>query len=48
MFVALDPPKAARTAIAAWRDELLAGRSELRPVAAQALHVTLAFLGWQG
>jgi 2'-5' RNA ligase len=47
MFVALDPPEAARAAIAAWRDELLADRSELRPVATQALHVTLAFLGWQ-
>jgi RNA 2',3'-cyclic 3'-phosphodiesterase len=47
MFVALDPPPAARAAIAAWRDELLAGRPELRPVAEQALHVTLAFLGWQ-
>jgi 2'-5' RNA ligase len=47
MFLALDPPGEARAAIAAWRDELLAGRSELRPVAEQALHVTLAFLGWQ-
>jgi len=47
MFVALDPPDDARSAIAAWRDELFAGRSELRPVAEQALHVTLAFLGWQ-
>jgi RNA 2',3'-cyclic 3'-phosphodiesterase len=47
MFVALDPPDSARAAIAAWRDELLAGRDEVRPVAEQALHVTLAFLGWQ-
>jgi RNA 2',3'-cyclic 3'-phosphodiesterase len=47
MFVALDPPEASRAAIAAWRDELLAGRPELRPVAPEALHVTLAFLGWQ-
>jgi 2'-5' RNA ligase len=47
MFVALDLPEGARGAIAAWRDELVAGRSELRPVAPEALHVTLAFLGWQ-
>lgn len=47
MFVALDPPEEARAAIAAWRDELLAGGSGLRPVAAEALHVTLAFLGWR-
>jgi 2'-5' RNA ligase len=47
MFVALDLPEPARTRIAAWRDELAAGRSELRPVAPDALHVTLAFLAWQ-
>jgi 2'-5' RNA ligase len=47
MFLALDPPGGARAAIAAWRDELLGGRAELRPVAEQALHVTLVFLGWQ-
>jgi 2'-5' RNA ligase len=33
--------------MAAWRDELVSGRSELRPVAPQALHLTLVFLGWQ-
>lgn len=47
MFVALDPPPEARAAIAAWRDELTAGRGDLRPVRPEALHVTLAFLGWQ-
>lgn len=47
MFVALDPPEAACADLAAWRDRLVAGRPELRPVAPQALHVTLAFLGWQ-
>jgi RNA 2',3'-cyclic 3'-phosphodiesterase len=47
MFVALDPPPEARAALAAWRDELLAGRPELRPVPERALHVTLVFLGWQ-
>jgi 2'-5' RNA ligase len=47
MFVALDLPEPARTAIADWRDELLSGREELRPVGRDALHVTLAFLAWQ-
>jgi RNA 2',3'-cyclic 3'-phosphodiesterase len=47
MFVALDLPADARQAVATWRDELLAGRSELRPVPLDHLHVTLAFLGWQ-
>jgi 2'-5' RNA ligase len=47
MFVALDLPDDARSALAAWRDELVAGRSDLRPVDAGALHVTLVFLGWQ-
>src|SRR4051812_21158674 len=47
MFVALDLPDPARAAIASWRDELVAGRSDLRPVAPEALHVTLAFLAWQ-
>jgi 2'-5' RNA ligase len=47
MFVALDIPEPARSAIAAWRDELVAGRHELRPLAATTLHVTLAFLAWQ-
>jgi RNA 2',3'-cyclic 3'-phosphodiesterase len=47
MFVALDLPEPARAALAGWRDALVAGRSDLRPVAPEALHVTLAFLGWQ-
>jgi 2'-5' RNA ligase len=47
MFVALDLPEEAREAIAAWRDELLGEGKGLRPVATEALHVTLAFLGWQ-
>ena len=47
MFVALDLPEPARTALAGWRDSLVAGRGELRPVAPTALHVTLVFLGWQ-
>jgi RNA 2',3'-cyclic 3'-phosphodiesterase len=47
MFVALDLPAEARLALAAWRDRLTEGRRELRPVRAEALHVTLVFLGWQ-
>jgi RNA 2',3'-cyclic 3'-phosphodiesterase len=47
MFVALDLPDAAREALAGWRDELVEGRRDLRPVRAEALHVTLVFLGWQ-
>jgi 2'-5' RNA ligase len=47
MFVALDLPPRARTELAAWRDALVAGRADLRPVAPEALHVTLVFLGWQ-
>jgi RNA 2',3'-cyclic 3'-phosphodiesterase len=47
MFVALDLPEGPRGGLAAWRDELVAGRRDLRPVAESALHVTLVFLGWQ-
>jgi RNA 2',3'-cyclic 3'-phosphodiesterase len=47
MFVALDLPDRARSALASWRDELVEGRRDLRPVRAEALHVTLVFLGWQ-
>jgi 2'-5' RNA ligase len=45
MFVALDLPEETRAAIAEWgRRELTDGA--LRPVAAESLHVTLAFLGY--
>jgi 2'-5' RNA ligase len=47
MFVALDLPAQARAELAAWRDTLISGRDDLRPVAPEALHVTLVFLGWQ-
>lgn len=46
MFVALDLPDAVRAAIAAWGREELADPA-LRPVPAENLHVTLAFLGWR-
>jgi 2'-5' RNA ligase len=47
MFVALDLPDGARDALVEWRDRLIAGRRDLRPVRPEALHVTLVFLGWQ-
>jgi 2'-5' RNA ligase len=47
LFLALDLPEPARESLASWRDELIAGRRDLRPVRAEALHVTLVFLGWQ-
>jgi 2'-5' RNA ligase len=47
LFVALDLPATARDALAEWRDELIAGRDDLRPTRPETLHVTLAFLGWR-
>jgi 2'-5' RNA ligase len=47
MFVALDLPGEPRAALAGWRDALVHGRRDLRPVPEDHLHVTLAFLGWQ-
>ena len=46
LFLALDLPEPARAAIAAWRDRAIEGRPALRPVRAEALHVTLVFLGY--
>lgn len=45
--MALDLPERERRELALWRDELIAGRDELRPVREEALHVTLAFLGYR-
>lgn len=47
LFLALDPPGAARDRLAAWRDRALAGRDDLRAVPTEVLHVTLAFLGYR-
>jgi len=44
LFVALDPPEAVRSALGAWSAEALSDPA-LRPVPAENLHVTLAFLG---
>lgn len=43
--MALDLPEPARAELARWRDAATAGRSELRPVPEEQLHVTLVFLG---
>jgi 2'-5' RNA ligase len=48
LFLALELPEAAQAAIAAAGRRLAAGRDELRPVAAESLHVTLVFLGRRG
>jgi RNA 2',3'-cyclic 3'-phosphodiesterase len=47
MFLALDLPEDARQRLADWRDLILDGRRDVRPVRLEALHVTLVFLGWQ-
>jgi RNA 2',3'-cyclic 3'-phosphodiesterase len=47
MFLALDLPEDPRNALVAWRDLILDGRRDVRPVRCEALHVTLVFLGWQ-
>jgi RNA 2',3'-cyclic 3'-phosphodiesterase len=47
LFVALDLPPEYRSQLAAWRDEAVRGRDDLRPVAEIALHSTLVFLGYQ-
>lgn len=47
LFVALELPADSRAALAAWTRDVLGGDESLRLVAGDALHVTLAFLGWQ-
>ena len=43
--MALELDEVGRAGVAAWRDALLVATAALRPVPAEALHVTLAFLG---
>jgi RNA 2',3'-cyclic 3'-phosphodiesterase len=45
LFVALDLPAEARSALVEWREKALGDREALRPVAPDGLHVTLVFLG---
>jgi 2'-5' RNA ligase len=45
LFVALELPAPTRAALVEWQGRALEGRDELRAVAPDALHVTLAFLG---
>jgi RNA 2',3'-cyclic 3'-phosphodiesterase len=45
LFVALDLPAEVRNGIVAWGEDALSDPA-LRPVSPQALHITLAFLGW--
>jgi 2'-5' RNA ligase len=46
LFVALDLPEAVREGLVEWQREALTDPA-LRPVAAEALHVTLCFLAYQ-
>lgn len=45
LFVALELPSRVQLELDAWRVEALGAREDLRLVAAESLHVTLAFLG---
>ena len=45
LFVALDLDDEARRALARWRDGIVSSHPGLRPMASEALHVTLCFLG---
>ena len=47
LFLALELPSETRSAVVEWRSGALDARSDLRPVAPEALHVTLVFLGYQ-
>src|SRR5579875_255564 len=47
LFIALELPAAVRRALVAWRTRALGDRFALRPLDADALHLTLCFLGWR-
>ena len=47
LFVALDVPPAVRSELATFR-AAAADPAVWRPIADEALHLTLAFLGWRG
>lgn len=47
LFVALELPDRVRDALMGWREHLPSAVAQtLRPIAAEAIHVTLCFLGW--
>ena len=46
LFVALDLPESARGALVAWQRREVAPLEGVRAIRPEALHVTLAFLGW--
>jgi len=46
LFVALDLPEGTREGLVSWSQEALADPA-LRPVVAESLHITLAFLGYR-
>ena len=48
LFVALELPRSAHEAFVRWRGDLDSDAVKgLRPIASDALHVTLCFLGWR-
>lgn len=47
LFVALELPQEVREALVLWRERALGRSAELRALSADALHVTLCFLGWR-
>lgn len=47
LFIALELPGAARSALAGWAAEAVGAIAGVRLVAEADLHVTLAFLGWR-
>ena len=47
LFAAVDLPAGVREELAAWARTVVGERTELRLLAAESLHVTLAFLGWR-
>jgi 2'-5' RNA ligase len=47
LFVALELPSEMRKDLGEWRDAALGALEDVRPIAAQDLHVTLCFLGWR-
>ncbi len=47
LFIALELPPAARSALARWAAETVGAIAGVRLIAEADLHVTLAFLGWR-